>query len=131
VIVLGGAAAVADGVASAAAAAAGGATLQRVAGSDRYATATRVADLAVDGYGWPASEALLARGDVFADALVGAALGGVRHAPIVLTPGALTLGDAATAWLVARRPSTVTALGGDGAVSAAVRASAAAIAGAN
>lgn len=128
VVVLGGTSAVSAAVASAAGAAArAGAVVQRVAGPDRYATATALADFERTELGWAPSDVVLASGDGFADALAGAPLAGVRHAPILLTP-ALTLGSATSTWLAAHGPLSVTSLGLDGAISPAVRRAAAAAA---
>jgi putative cell wall-binding protein len=125
VVVLGGTSAITAGVAAAAGAAAGmGAVVDRVAGADRYATATALADFERTSLGWTPSDAILARGDAFADALAGAPLAAVRRAPILLTPP-LSLAPVTASWLGAHGPLSVTSLGLDGAISPLVRLAAA------
>jgi putative cell wall-binding protein len=125
VVVLGGTSAVTAAVAAAAGAAAGaGAVVDRVAGADRYATATALADFERTSLGWMPSDAILARGDAFADALAGAPLAGVRRAPILLT-APLSLSPVTSTWLDTNGPLSVTALGLDGAISPIVRLAAA------
>jgi putative cell wall-binding protein len=121
VVVLGGTSAVTAAVASAAGAAAGaGVVVDRVAGADRYATATALADFERASLGWTSSDVVLARGDAFSDALAGAPLAGVRRAPILLTPPR-SLAPVTATWLGAHGPLTVTSLGLDGAISPLVR----------
>jgi putative cell wall-binding protein len=88
IVVLGGSAAVSDGVANAAVQAAGGATLSRLQGADRYATADAVASVLVQvGGGASASHGvLLATGLDFPDALAGAAWAGASDRPLLLVP---------------------------------------------
>lgn len=88
----------------------------RLAGANRYQTASAVAQAAYPG---GADTAVLARGDVFADALAAAALAGTRDAPVLLTrPGDLpattlhSLDDLGV--------SAVVIVGGQGAVRAGV-----------
>ena len=59
-----------------------GFALERLAGADRYATAAAIADEAFPN---GATTAIIARGDVFADALAANYLAGVVDAPILLT----------------------------------------------
>ena len=90
-------------------------TVSRIEGSDRYATAAKVAALLP-----AATSAYVASGVAFPDALAGAALAGHLGAPVLLTdPRSLST---ATAGVVAGMPSprTITVLGGPGAVSNAV-----------
>lgn len=87
----------------------------RLAGNDRYETA---AEIATDTFA-TADTVVLARGDVFADALTGNYLAGVRNAPILLT----RTGDVPQATadaLVALGVDTVLIVGGTSAVSQAV-----------
>ena len=90
----------------------------RLAGANRYATAATVAQAMVDRFASPATTALLASGEVFADALAGGVLSGVRQAPILLTPQA-ALADESEGFLVkhSKTVGTVIALGGSAAVS--------------
>ncbi|HBX77707.1 MAG TPA: hypothetical protein DEG43_08680 [Acidimicrobiaceae bacterium] len=102
----------------------------RIEGSDRYQTATKLADFArlgtptalqVDGgLGWSYSTVLLASGTTFADALAAGPWGGDRMWPIVLTTQA-TLAANTQAWLTANRVplSSVVTLGLGSAVSTA------------
>lgn len=120
-IVLGGTGAVADDVAGAAAAAAG-ASLERLAGPDRYATSA-----AISSATFPAGVPIvyLASGLDFPDALSGAAA--ARGAPLLLTaPGAIPASIAQELWRL--RPARVVILGGPGAVSATVETLAAIVA---
>ena len=96
--------------------------VRRVAGPDRTATAAAIADLAVDELGLAAEEVLLARGDFFPDALAAGPYGGVRQAPLLLSPEPRRLGVAAAAWLSDRceRIGLVSAIGGPAAVDEAV-----------
>ena len=82
------------------------------------ATAAAVADLAVDELGFAAGEVLVARGDAFPDALAAGPLGGVRQAPVLLTPGPDRLGSAAATWIAQRCEAIdlVTAIGGPAAL---------------
>lgn len=96
-----------------------GITVRRLSGVDRTATATAIADLAVDELGWPATHVTLARGDGFADALAGGPHGGAERSPVLLTTSPTALGDVTRAWLQSRA-ATVTSidvLGGTAAVS--------------
>lgn len=97
-----------------------GISVVRLAGSNRSETAASVARFAVDQLGFALGGVTLARGDAFADALAGAAYAGDRAVPLLLSAGPAALGDATRAYLRdhARLTSTVTAFGGDGAVSA-------------
>ena len=88
----------------------------RLAGADRYETA---ATLATAAYPSGTQTALLARGDVFADALAGAGLVGTHAAPVLLT-GRTTLPAATSAALRDLGVSEVLVLGGQGAVSESV-----------
>lgn len=98
VIVVGGTAAVSDGVAQNAATAAD-ASLRRVAGANRLETAIRMADEAAAGPN--PSIAYLATADGFVDALTASAAAAADGAPLLLTPGegplASPLGDAVEA----------------------------------
>lgn len=91
-----------------------GVTAQAVNGTDRYDTAVRLANAYVPG----ATNAVVASGEAFADALAGGVLAGLRGAPLVLTP-ATWMSPKTAEYLQARKPR-VTVLGGERAVSAAV-----------
>ncbi len=97
-----------------------GISVFRLAGSNRSETAAVVAGFAVDRLGFSLGGVTLARGDAFADALAGAAYAGDRGVPLLLTAGPTALGEATRGYLQAHagRTSSVTAFGGDGAVSA-------------
>lgn len=90
----------------------------RLAGANRYSTATAIGEYAIDTLGFPAVEALLASGLEFADALAGGPLGGARRAPLVLTDPA-QLSPEAEEFLAAHSATiaTITTLGGSAAVS--------------
>ena len=94
-----------------------GASVQRIAGADRYETARKVAEFAAPSQ---VSQVYLATGANFADAIA-AAPRVIASTPIILTPKA-GLGADASAFLSARLPSngTVVILGGTAAVSQAV-----------
>jgi hypothetical protein len=110
-----------------------GADVYRIAGKDRYETATKVADWMTadprptsttagglgfdeDSEGWEG--AYLATGEKFADALAGAPLAGGSGSPLLLTRSS-SLSAPTEAWLKknAAEYSWVTALGLGGAVS--------------
>lgn len=110
VIALGGTGAVSD---AALATAAGGLPTSRLAGADRYATATAIARHAFPSR---TSRVYLARGDGtnYADA---AASGMLTDGPVLLTRGPCTRTNSRTAaYLKDRYPSRVVALGGTGAL---------------
>lgn len=116
-LIVGGTAAVSEAVADEIAAM--GLGVRRVAGADRAATAVALGELAADEIGFAMARVLLARGDVFADALAGGVRGGELGAPIVLTAADGSLG-AGTRDFIAAHADTVAvvdALGGTGAVS--------------
>jgi len=111
IVVLGGKAAVAEGVIAAATTYAG--NVERIGGADRYETAALVADWAFDP-GVPA--AYLASGTDFPDALAGAAAAGHRGGPVLLTKPS-SLSDATAHRLGALDPAEIVVLGGPSAVS--------------
>lgn len=102
VIVMGGPIAVSDTVVTQLVAL--GVSVLRIAGTDYTDTAQLLAQFELStttvsgqptGLGWAVSNAyniLVARGDFYADALAGSALGGLNKSPIVLTFGPNTLG---------------------------------------
>jgi hypothetical protein len=130
-VVLGGTGAVSSAVESAISGT--GVAVKRIAGANRWETATKFADFerapwsatntAEGGLGFNTDGAgtYLANGYTFADALAGAPLAGGRNQPIVLTD-ANTLPTETRSWLKANSSSLnwVTALGLGGAVSTAV-----------
>lgn len=100
--------------------------VRRIAGGDRYATATAIADeIAHDG----TREAFLTTGTNFPDALAGAALAAHLHAPVLLTDPRL-LPDTTADYLRSDALTAVHVLGGTTAVSDQVEALAAEAAGA-
>jgi putative cell wall-binding protein len=115
VLVVGGTAAVSDAVVSEIRSL--GPDVERLAGASRAATATRIADFAIEKLGWDASRAILARSDVFADGLAGGPLGAAIAGPVILTAPA-SLDPAARDWLAQHEPTIeqLTILGGDAAV---------------
>ena len=89
-------------------------TVSRIEGSDRYATAAKVA-AQLPG----ATSAYVASGAAFPDALAGAALAGHVGAPVLLTRPT-SLPDATAAALRTQQPTAITVLGGTGVVSSSV-----------
>ncbi|MCU1374318.1 MAG: putative cell wall binding repeat 2-containing protein, partial [Actinomycetia bacterium] len=91
--------------------------LTRVAGSDRYATASAVAG---DAFAAGSQTAIIARGNDFADALAGAYLSGLQTggAPVLLTTTA-AVPDATKSRLAAMNAKNVILLGGTVAISTA------------
>ncbi len=87
-------------------------TVQRVAGKDRYRTATALASQYEAG----TPQVYLASGKDFPDALAGAALAGYQRAPLLLTDG-LSLDRSTQAELARLRPSEIVVLGGTKVVS--------------
>jgi hypothetical protein len=102
-------------------------TPSRVFGADRQATATAVSQTAFPAVG-SASAVVLARADVFADALAGGPLAAAKHGPLLLTSSASL--DAMTKSEIQRvlpAGGTVYLLGGTSALSDAVAAAITAI----
>ena len=90
-------------------------TIERVAGEDRYETAVRIADRIA-----PSETVFVASGELFPDALSGAALAGLREAPLLLTrPDHLSMVTATA--LQEREPQAVTIYGGPVAVAESVQ----------
>ncbi|MEA3019125.1 MAG: hypothetical protein QOI47_649, partial [Actinomycetota bacterium] len=90
----------------------------RLAGTNRFGTAVKVATSAITDFGFKATEVLVANAFTFADALAGGPLGTLRSAPIVLTDAERLTDDSST--VIADHAdtiATVTALGGTAAVS--------------
>lgn len=134
VVILGGTAAVSTTVETQVKAALPSATVERVSGTDRTATATALADWAITKAGFEIDHVNLARGDEFADALAGGPHGGREKAPTLLaaSPTALdTPANANSTWLDTNKATLETGhiFGGTGAVSQAVADAAAAAAG--
>ncbi|GAA1780584.1 cell wall-binding repeat-containing protein [Leucobacter iarius] len=96
--------------------------VKRVAGADRYATS-----IAIAKEGWPngsASNAFLATGANFADALSAGAAAGKLKAPVLLVPGTQRTAPAAVKSELTRLGvSTVRIAGGTGAVSNGIQSS--------
>ncbi|GAA1780577.1 cell wall-binding repeat-containing protein [Leucobacter iarius] len=123
IVVVGGTGAVSDGVVTELKKLAG--RVDRVSGPDRYATSVAIAQ-----QGWPtgtASQAFLATGTGFADALAAGAAAGVVNAPVLLVPGNASSAPASvTAELSRLGVTQVRIAGGTGAVSTGVQNSVAA-----
>ncbi len=113
IVVLGGTGAVSDGVMASLKSYSSG-PVTRVPGADRYSTAASLAGSFPAG-----SPVFVATGQAFPDALAGTAAAAARHGAILLT-GPNTLPPATAAALSKLAPSSITILGGTGAVSAAV-----------
>lgn len=113
VVVAGGSAAVSEDVLSAIRTIS---SAVRVEGNDRYATSVAIAR---DAFG-SASAVFLASGTRFPDALSGAALAALREAPVILVPSSGGVPASVCGGLLSLAPTTVTALGGDAAISDAV-----------
>jgi putative cell wall-binding protein len=110
VVLLGGTQAIEAAVAAAVAETTG-ATVERIAGADRYATSAAVAA------GWDAGgHVVLATGQAFPDALAGAPLASGLGAPVLLTPPAGP-GPATADALLRLAPTGATILGGEAAIS--------------
>jgi hypothetical protein len=100
--------------------------VDRYDGASRYGTGAAVSQAAFPKNG-SAGAVILARGDVFADALAGIPLAKAKNAPLLLTPGgaaATTLDSDVQTELLRVLPSdgthTVYILGGEGAISKAI-----------
>lgn len=117
VVILGGSGAVSDAVETELEAETGSDAV-RLAGTNRYGTATKIADAAIASFGFDAKEALLANARSFSDALAGGPLGALREAPLLLTDQ-VQLNAEPKSWLASHSSTvaTVTALGGSAAVS--------------
>lgn len=96
-----------------------GVTTTQIGGADRTQTATMVADVEATQFAWAMTDVNLARGDDFADALVGGVRGGTEKEPVVLTDNPNTVGTYTTGWLSSRSAtiSSIHVLGGTSAVS--------------
>jgi putative cell wall-binding protein len=93
-----------------------GAAVERLAGSDRYATAAAISR---SSFAARASTVFIATGENFPDALAGSPAAAQANGPILLTRAAAL--PAVTATELARlRPSRIVILGGTGSVSAGV-----------
>lgn len=122
VAVLGGDAAVPLSVRGRLADAFGASNVDRIAGKDRYETATMLADLAVRYSGFSLRQPGLATGVGFADALSAAPLLAQRRAPLLLAPPTAA-SDRYADWLYSRRASIAgfAAFGGDAALAPRIR----------
>lgn len=122
VAVLGGDAAVPPTVRGLLADAFGASNVDRVAGKDRYETATLIAELAVRYSGFSFGRPGLATGTGFADSLSAAPLLAQRRSPLLLAPPQAA-SDRFADWLYAHRAeiSGFTAFGGDAALTPRVR----------
>jgi len=100
----------------------------RIAGVNRYSTSALLAETAIEGLGMIVSRPAIATGQNFPDALAGGVLQGSDYCPLLLTPGA-SLNASAAAVLTGHRDEIyeLRFLGGTGAVSPEVRASAQAL----
>jgi putative cell wall-binding protein len=129
VVILGGTAAVSAAVETQVKAISGVSTVERLGGVDRTATATRVAQWAIDNVGFTNTHVNLARGDRFADALAGGPHGGREKAATLLanSPTALDASSNANTMFLNNHASTLESghiFGGTAAISAAVESAA-------
>ena len=114
IIVVGGTGVVSGSVASELRSFASTRSVTRLGGADRYATSRAIAEFAFPR----ASEAYVATGAGFADALSAGAAGANRAAPVILVPGASSGVDSATRSLLNRmRVSRIYVAGGTGVIS--------------
>ena len=74
-------------------------TTDRVAGETRTATATEMADYAIQYLGFDEDDITLTRGDLFPDALAVAPMTGANHNPILLTENSTELSAPTGTWL--------------------------------
>ncbi len=121
-LILGGTAVVSASTEASLRSALGPANVKRLAGSNRYATATAVAGYGVSGGGLSYDDLALATGENFPDALAGGVLQGRRGSVMLLTtPGGLQ--SPVSALLAARKAEigSVRFLGGSGALGIAPR----------
>ncbi|RZT58061.1 putative cell wall binding repeat protein [Microcella alkaliphila] len=117
IIVVGGTGVVSGAVATELRSFASSRSVTRLGGADRYATSRAIAEFAFPR----ASEAYIATGAGFADALSAGAAGANRAAPVVLVPGTASSVDSATRALLTRmRVSQIYVAGGTGVVSGGV-----------
>lgn len=114
VVLLGGTTALSTAVATAVGIAVPAATVTRLQGADRYATAASVAATFTAG-----STVFIATGRTFPDALAGAAIAGLQRGPVVVVPDGALPASLRTA-LARLRPTRMVVLGGVGALSSAV-----------
>jgi putative cell wall-binding protein len=129
VVILGGTAAVSAAVEAQVKAMSGVATVERLGGVDRTATATKVGQWAIDSLGFTSTHVNLARGDRFADALAGAPHGGREKAVTLLanSPTALDAASNANTTFLNAHASTLESghiFGGTAAISPAVESAA-------
>jgi putative cell wall-binding protein len=92
-------------------------SVTRLWGPDRYSTAAAVSKRFVAS---GVDVAYIASGEVFADALTGAALAGARRRPVLLTTSGSSLPASTVTELKRLQPRSIVILGGTGSVSAAV-----------
>lgn len=93
-----------------------GVSVRRVFGRDRYATSVAVAREVAAITGLPASEVIVTRGDVFADAVAASGVASGLSIPVLLTQST-ALPAAAEVYLTETTPQTVVLLGGTAAIS--------------
>ncbi|WP_431246819.1 cell wall-binding repeat-containing protein [Leifsonia xyli] len=120
IVIVGGVNAVSPGIASSLAGIGAqlGATVQRIAGVDRYDTSER---LATKAFGNAIPAAFVATGLNFPDALAAGAAAGAAGAPVLLVYGSATWIDSGTSlFLAAKGTKSVTVVGGTSVVSAGV-----------
>jgi putative cell wall-binding protein len=124
IVILGGTNAVSANVATHLASVAPGATVTRIGGHNRYATARLIAEAVVGHTGGtpPSGTAIVATGRAFPDALAGSVLSGDKHWPILLTEPTSLPTDTAAALTSIGVTNTIV-IGGDKAVSSAVESS--------
>lgn len=127
IIIVGGTGAVSSGVQAQIQALVPGATIERIAGSDRYQTSAKIAAKITQD---SSKQVMLATGKSFADGLVLGAYAARENAPLVLTDGT-RLAPSVKTFLEGAAADDLYVAGGTGAVSTAVATEAAALTGAD
>jgi putative cell wall-binding protein len=117
-VIVGGPATVSDGVKTKLTQLRSGAVVERIGGSNRYQVSVNAAKYGIDNYGMDLSNLVIARGDVFADALSGGPLAAYTGAPILLTTSTKLEGNISK-YLTENQGSTdfIYILGGTGSIS--------------
>ncbi|WP_226536069.1 cell wall-binding repeat-containing protein [Fictibacillus halophilus] len=116
-IIVGGPATVSDGVKTKLSQLRSGAVVERIGGLNRYQVSINIANYGIDNYGMDLSSLVIARGDVFADALSGGPLAAYTGAPILLTTSSKLEGNVSK-YLTENQGSTdfMYILGGTGSI---------------
>jgi probable HAF family extracellular repeat protein len=117
IVIFGGLASVSTAMANAIQAAVPLAAMSRIAGADRYETASKIS---LQNYTSPQAKVYIANGQNFPDALAGAALAGHNGAPLLLVPTSGPLPASVLAELQRLAPTTIVIFGGLASVSTAM-----------